>query len=216
MKSIELAAALILVLSVSSVAASGISYSISVHTDAPSYAAITTIHVSGQISPAPGPSTAVFVRIYNPSRVLATLDQAQVNGTTGLYSDSFVTGGSSAWVDGTYTVNATWGAYGPLIFATTSFTWASQVTVTTSTSSTSSSSSTTTSQTSSSSSTSSIASSSTTTSSSSTTSSSTTSSSGGGGGIPEFPYLTLGAAALSVLIVTSYLLVRRGITIPKK
>lgn len=192
--------------------ASAVTYSISVQTNSSTYLGAPTITVSGQVSPAPGPNTAVFVRVFNPNGVVATAGQVNVNGTTGLYSETFAAGGSTNWVNGNYVVNATWGAYGPVIFALANFAWSSSpiTTTTSTTSSTSSTTSSTSSSSSSSSSTSSTSSSSTsssTTSSAPTTSSSTTG--GGGGGIPEFPFQAVALGAITLIIAASYLVIRR-------
>jgi hypothetical protein len=200
-----------------------VTYSLTVGTDSGSYIGSSTIHITGQVSPAPGPNTGVAIRIFNPSKVLVTADEVHVNGTTGSYSDAIVAGGSSGWVAGNYVVNATWGAYGPVVFSTASFAWSvsgTTTTTTSTTSSTSSSSATSTTSTTSTSSTSSTKSSSTTSSSSSsptasitssatmpTTSASTSSSSGGG--IPEFPYQAITATILTVIVIASYLVARR-------
>jgi hypothetical protein len=227
MKGVASLGAILLVVALLAGAASALSYSMTVHTGTPSYSGAATIQVSGQVTPAPGPNTAVLIRVYNPDNSLVTADQATVNGTTGLFSDSFVAGGASLWIDGTYLINATWGAYGPAIFSTATFSWSSQsatITATStatstsaevttiSTTSSSLSSSTMSSTTISSVSTGTQSSSSSTVSTSSTpvTSSSTsTSTSGGGGGIPEFPYQTFAVAVLTLIVVASYMLVRR-------
>lgn len=222
MRAILLALFLAAVLGVSG-AASAVSYTVTVQTDSPSYVGSAAVLVTGQVSPAPGPSTAVFVRVFGPSGALATAAQAEVNGTTGAYSLSFVAGGSSAWIDGNYLVNATWGAYGPLVFATTTFSWSSTATTT----STTTTSSTTTTQTSSTSTATSLTTSHTTTSttstttssstthssssaslSSTTTTSSTSASSAHSGGIPVFPLQGVAAVAFVFVMAASYLLVR--------
>jgi len=207
-------------------AASATSYVITVQTGTSSYSSSANITVTGQVSPAPGPSTSVFVRVFNPSMVVATETVAPVNGTTGIYTCSFYAGGSPAWIDGVYTVNSTWGAYGPVIFGTTTFSWSSSAvtsTTTTSTSSSQPSSSTSTSitsttpttslTTSATSTTTSVSSTftSTSTQTSSSPTSSTTSintSTSTSGSVPEFPYQIIVAAVFSALIVGSYLLIR--------
>ena len=171
------------------------SYKVTVQTNSSSYVGGATVSVSGQVSPAPGPNTAVYIKVVSPSDALVTAMEASVNGTTGSYSASFVAGGSASWVDGSYVVNATWGAYGSPTFAVTDFGWSGAgTTSTTGTSSTASSTSSTNS-----------------TSTQGTSTSGSSSSSGGGGGIPEFPLQALAVATLTVLVVVSYLLVsRRG------
>ena len=191
------------------------SYSLTVQSDSPSYSGNSNITITGQVSPAPGPNTAVLVRVFNPNSVIATAAEVAVNGTTGLYSVSFVAGGSSAWVDGRYTVNATWGAYGTVIFKTAAFSWTSSpVTTTTSTTSTSAAS-TTTSVTSSTTPTSSVittsgvqTSSSHSTSSSSSSTSSTGTPTTSAASVPEFPYQVAVVAVFTALMAGSYLLIR--------
>ena len=187
-------------------AASAASYAITVHTDSSTYVGPVTITVSGQVTPAPGPNTAVFVRVFNPNSVVVTAGEVNVNGTTGLYSESFAAGGSSSWVNGNYVVNATWGAYGPVVFALANFAWSTSP-ITTTTSTTSSTSSTSTTSTSSTSSTSTTSPTSSSTSIAQSSSSSTTG--GGGGGIPEFPFQAVAVGAITVLIAVSYLAIRR-------
>ena len=174
------------------------SYTLTVSTDKPSYASGQAIQVSGKVSPAPGPNTAVFLEIINPHGVVVAPGEAQVGASTGSYNYTFVAGGTSSWVSGTYTVNATWGAYPPQVDAVATFQYAP--TVITTSSSTTTSTTSTTSSSASTSSTSVI-----TTSSSSATSAS---SSKGGGGIPEFPFQAALAGALAIAIVSAYLIVR--------
>lgn len=203
-----------LMLTASGVAVSA-TYSITAATDMPSYTSGQTIKVTGTVSPAPGPNTAVFVKVINPSGKVVVPGYAPVDGTTGAYEFDSVAGGSADWTSGTYTVNATWGAYPPTIFHTTTFAYSAGTTSTTSSTSTSSTSSSSSSSISTSSSSSStyIPPTSTTASSSSSstssTSSSTPSSSSGGSGIPEFPYQATFAGLLAAAVVTAYILARR-------
>jgi len=218
--------------------AGAVTYTITVKTDASSYTGAQTLTASGVVSPAPGPGTAVFLSIRNPSGDPVAVASAPVDGASGSYQHSFVLGGSSKWVTGTYTVNASWGysVSSPTISASAKFTYSPTGNATTSTTTTSSTSTTTstTSSTSSSSTasstTTSTTSTSTTTSQTSTTTPSTTSSttstasiptqtttsssssstttSTGGGGIPEFPLQLLAVAVFTFLLVTSYLFAR--------
>lgn len=171
------------------------SYSVNVKTDSGSYTGAQAVKVTGSVTPAPGTGTAALVRVLNPAGSAVVVGDAPVNGTSGAYEFDFVTGGTSAWTAGTYTVNVTWGAYPPTIHNATSFAY---VPTTTTTSSTTTSSSTVTTT----STTSTTSSSSTTTTSSSTSSSATSSSSstsGGGGG--EFPLLPVALAVVVVVVV---------------
>ena len=188
-------------------AAAQTTYTITVATDMPSYVTGQTIKVTGTVSPAPGPSTAVFVKVLNPAGKVVTVGDSPVGATTGAYNFTLVAGGTADWTTGTYKVNATWGAYPPTIFHTATFAYTASVTTTTTSTSTTNTSSSTTST--NSTSTTSTSSTTTTTSSSTTTS---TSSTGGGGGIPEFPYQATFAGVFAVLIAAAYLLARRFAT----
>jgi len=205
------------------------SYHVYVATDRGSYSNGQNIGISGWVHPlgsvvGPGPDTAVFLRVFNPTGTLVAVGDAPVNATTGDYSYSIVAGGTPSWVVGTYTVNATWGAYPPTVYGTTTFaftvaissTTTSSTTSTVETSSTTTATSSTTSFHSSSTSTSTSSTLSTTSSSSttstlvtSTTSSTTSSSTTSSGAIPEFPYQLLALVALTSVIAVSYLYVKR-------
>ena len=200
--------------------AAALSYSLTVQTNATSYVGESTVLITGQVTPAPGPNSSVSLRVYNPNMLLATAAVAPVNGTTGLYSSTFVTGGSSAWIEGTYSVNATWGAYGPVIFKITTFSWASSATSTstsaTSTTTVSTFSSATSTTSSTSNPTTSITSTTTITTSSLVTSSPTTSTSvstasssaTSSGTVPEFPFQIVVVVLFSALIAGSFLVMR--------
>jgi hypothetical protein len=99
-------------------------FSISVGTDASSYVGAHQVKVTGSVTPAPGPNTAVFVRVISPNKTIVVLGSAAVNATSGAFEFDFVAGGTTAWVTGIYTVNATWGAYPPTVSRFASFAWA--------------------------------------------------------------------------------------------
>ncbi|MDA4124421.1 MAG: hypothetical protein OK438_03100 [Thaumarchaeota archaeon] len=214
------AALLVLLVGVQAVGATS-AFKITVKMDLGTYSGTQTVKVTGSVratnGSGPGQNTAVFVKITNPQNSIVVATTAAPNKTSGAYEADVVTGGSSAWVAGTYKVSVTWGAYPPTITNSTTFSYALAVTTTTTTTTTSttSSSSSTTSTTSSStttssSSTSSVPPTTSTTSSSSTSTSSSSSSSSSGGGIPEFPIETpLIALAFSVLIAALYFYVRQ-------
>lgn len=198
-------------------------YSITVGTDASAYVGAHPVKVTSSVTPAPGPNTAVFVKVISPNRTLVDVGNVVVNATSGAFEFDFVAGGSTAWVTGTYKVNATWGAYPPTISTVATFTWAPTVVTTTTTTSTThptttsttTSSSTTSSSTSTSSSTTSSSSTAppttSTTSSSSTSTSSSTTTTPSAGEILEFPIESpLVALALSVMIAALYFYVRQG------
>jgi len=193
-------------------------YTITVKTDSASYTTGQLIKITGSVSPPPGPSTAVTVRIFNPSKPmqLVYVAEANVSASTGAFNSSLVAGGGPGWIAGTYTVNATWGAFPPVIFQTASFNYTVATTTTTTsttsstsaTSTTATASSTTTSQTTTST-TSSTSSTTTSVSTSSATSTTTTPSSTSTTPVPEFPYQLGFAGAFLVVIAAAYLLMRR-------
>lgn len=110
---------------------------ITVQTDASSYSGAQKLTASGAVSPAPGPGTAVFLKISNPAGTNVAVGQASVDGSTGSYQGTFVLGGTSAWTSGTYTLSATWGnsASTAPVNASVSFTYSPSVTTTTTTTS---------------------------------------------------------------------------------
>jgi hypothetical protein len=203
------------------------SYHVYVITDKSSYYSGQTIGISGGVHPlgstaGPGPDTAVFLRIFNPNGTLVAIGDAPVNATTGAFMYSVVAGGTPSWLSGMYTVNATWGAYPPAVYGTTTFaftvlvnsTTTSMTTLTTTTTTTSMTTTTASSTTSHHSpSTSTLTSSASTTTSSSTISVTTTVSSSSTASatssVPEFPYAIFAIIALTTIIVASYLVMRR-------
>jgi hypothetical protein len=192
-------------------------YTVSVQTDAASYSAAQTITTSGTVSPAPGPNTAVVVTIKNPAGTVVDIGDDPVNPSTGAYTQVTVAGGSSAWIAGTYSVNATWGGNSSTATMTTTFTYSPTVTSTTTSSTTTSTTSSSTSKTTSSSSTSTLTTSTppspppvtTTTSSSTSTStvSSSTSSSSATGGTTE----SSGLGSLTYVIVAVVVIIIVGL-----
>jgi len=118
-------------------AVSAVTYTITVQTDASSYSGAQTVRVSGTVSPAPGPGTAAFLKVLNPNNSPVAVGGPSVDGTSGAYQYSFVTGGSSNWIVGTYVINATWGSSGPVVFSTARFNYSPSVTTTTTSSQTS-------------------------------------------------------------------------------
>jgi len=114
--------------------ASATSYTISVGTNSPSYSGSEAILVTGFVSPAPGGGTSVVIDVSNPSGTLVHTDSVTVDGNTGSFSDGFVAGGAN-WINGAYTVEATWAPSisGTPIFATTTFTYATTASTSTAT-----------------------------------------------------------------------------------
>src|SRR2546427_13302951 len=81
---------------------------VSVVTDKPSYYASDTIMITGTITPAPQPNTtSAFVTVMNPNGKVVAPSPAQV-GNNGKFHYTFGAGGTSNWISGTYTVNASW------------------------------------------------------------------------------------------------------------
>lgn len=169
-------------------------YAMTLTTDSSSYFPGQAIHVSGTITPAPGPNTGAFVRVASSGGTVVLLGEADVGATSGKFTFNATAGGTPSWQSGTFTVNATWGAYGPLISCTRTFGYGTSVTPVTHC--TSAGSTTTTTSTTSSTSSSTTSTSSTTTSSTSTTA------------VPEFQDTTLPVILLAVLVVSALILAR--------
>src|SRR5439155_7061732 len=111
---------------------------ISVMTDKPSYYASDTIMITGTITPAPQPdTTSAFVTVMNPNGKVVEPSLAQVGNNVAFYY-TFRAGGTSNWISGTYTVNASWSGSVNMkpIWSTTTFTYAPVATSTTKTSTT--------------------------------------------------------------------------------
>jgi len=85
---------------------------VNVATNSGTYSTGSVIQVSGTVSPAPAASnTAVVVTTKGPAGAVDT-GTANVATGSGAYTYTFVAGGSTLWVTGTYTVNATYGGPG--------------------------------------------------------------------------------------------------------
>ena len=181
-------------------------YTLKVQTDQASYSASQTIKISGSVAPAPGPSTAVTLKLINPSGTVLGVWSAEVGATSGLYNFSLVAGGSAGWTAGTYKVNATWGAYPPQLYAQSIFAYSptAPTTTTTTASSTTTASTTTTTTTTTTTHT-------TTTTTTTTATTTTTTTTGGGGGIPELPFEAIYVSMLVLIVTTGYLLVRKSV-----
>jgi len=86
-----------------------------------SYKGTQSYTIAGTVSPAPGVADNVYITVKNPSG--ATVDAASVSVTpsTGAFTYSTATGGTSYWVTGTYTITATdsYGATGTTTFSYT-------------------------------------------------------------------------------------------------
>jgi len=99
---------------------------VTVQTNASSYSGTTGIQVSGTVSPAPSVSnTAVAITTTGPAGVV-DIGEANVATSTGQFQYTIVPG-STMWVTGTYTINATYGGPGGTGSATTKFSYTSAV-----------------------------------------------------------------------------------------
>lgn len=77
--------------------------------------------IAGTVSPAPGVADNVFVSVKNAGGSIVDAASVSADPTTGAFSYSTSTGGSTLWVTGTYTISATdsYGATGTTTFAYT-------------------------------------------------------------------------------------------------
>ena len=96
-------------------------YTLTVMTDRSAYTATQPITVSGTISPAPSFGSNVTVIVEAPGGVVVNAS-APVNTSTGGFSYTFSSGGSSYWVVGNYSVTVVW-QESPAVNATTTFTY---------------------------------------------------------------------------------------------
>jgi hypothetical protein len=92
----------------------------SIETDRSAYATGAVMIISGGVSPPPSGPSNVTVSITGPQGVVAVATNP-VSITNGSYSYHLVTGGSSEWVSGTYTVRGVWTAFGESETAMTNF-----------------------------------------------------------------------------------------------
>jgi hypothetical protein len=105
---------------------------VTVATNAQTYTGQATIEVSGTVTPPPtSAGTSVVITTTGPMGAV-DINPAPVAATTGTYSYVLVAG-SSDWVPGTYTVNATYGGPGGTGSGTTTFAYQGVVIGTTTT-----------------------------------------------------------------------------------
>jgi len=109
--------------STSSSAGSTAAFQLSVGVDRAAYTGNESMLVSGSVSPPPSAPLNATIIITGPVGVVATAT-SQVSSTNGSYSYRFVTGGTSGWVSGSYTVTAVCVAFGETETATATFTFA--------------------------------------------------------------------------------------------
>jgi len=103
-------------------AASAATSAMTLNPSATSYTGSATISYTGTISPAPTIASSVVVTTTGPSGAV-DIGTAAVATGTGTFTYTLVAGGNANWVQGTYTVNGTWGAQGNTATKTTTFTY---------------------------------------------------------------------------------------------
>jgi len=81
---------------------------VTVHTDTTSYSGAQSLTVFGTVSPTPTTTTYISITAKSPTGATVLSGVSAVSTSDGSYSQGFVTGGSSSWTSGTYTVNATY------------------------------------------------------------------------------------------------------------
>jgi hypothetical protein len=125
MKTIRTLTAVILaaVLVLGPAVAFGATLTMTLQTNQPTYAGQSTIIVSGTVTPAPTISTTAVVITTKGLSGAVDIGEATVATGTGAFTYTLVSGGSSAWTSGTYTINGTWGAQGNTATKTTTFTY---------------------------------------------------------------------------------------------
>jgi len=105
--------------------------SLTVQTDAPSYTGNQAITITGVVTPAPGPNTAVVVVVKGPNGAVVDVGSEPANATTGAYRHVTFPGGTGNWTTGAYKVNATWGGSGGAASQITTFNYVVPVAATT-------------------------------------------------------------------------------------
>ncbi|MGH2639188.1 MAG: hypothetical protein ACRDF4_07925 [Rhabdochlamydiaceae bacterium] len=121
---------------------------VTVQTDASSYPAGqagTHVMISGTVSPVPGQSGYQITLEVNTSQGQLAVYSVPVDGTSGAYSYTLVTGYAvNGWINGTYTIKAVYASSvnGPTYTASTTFQYGASATTSSTTTSTTSSVST--------------------------------------------------------------------------
>jgi large repetitive protein len=72
-----------------------------------------SISISGTVTPATA-TTLISIKIYNPSGVLTAINEPSVSQTTGAFSWNTTSGTSGNWVNGTYSVTASFSGATPV------------------------------------------------------------------------------------------------------
>jgi len=122
-------------------------YTMTLQTNAASYNGTEPIVITGLISPAPGPNTAVVITVTNPKVSVVDIGEAPVSSSTGSFNYTLVSGGNAAWISGTFSVNATWSGDGAIASRLVTFVYSRTTTSSTTSTSTSTRTSNTTSST---------------------------------------------------------------------
>ncbi|MDG6982739.1 MAG: hypothetical protein JRM74_04720 [Nitrososphaerota archaeon] len=81
-------------------------YTLTVGTNASVYCCSGSIAVNGTVTPNPGSGTSVDINVFNPGKTQVGAFSAPLN-SFGDYNFTFASGGAN-WIDGVYSVNATW------------------------------------------------------------------------------------------------------------
>jgi hypothetical protein len=81
------------------------------------------IQVSGTVTPAPTTANSAVILTTKGPMGQVDIGNAPVATGTGSFAYTFVTGGTSSWVTGTYTINGTWGQSGNTATATATFSY---------------------------------------------------------------------------------------------
>lgn len=101
-------------------------FELSIGVDRSAYTGNEPMLVNGSVSPPPNSPTNATLIVTSPVGVVATAT-SQVSTANGSYSYRFVTGGTSGWVSGTYSVTVVCVAFGETETATTTFTFTAPV-----------------------------------------------------------------------------------------
>jgi hypothetical protein len=83
---------------------------LTIKTASSSYSGTQTVSVTGQVTPPPTVPTSVVVTTKNPTGQVVDVGPGTVSMVDGTFAYNFVTGGTSAWAQGTYTVTGVWGS----------------------------------------------------------------------------------------------------------
>lgn len=94
-----------------------------------------TVTVTGMVIPNPGANQEVSISVTAPDGANVLTAVVPVSSATGAFNYTATAGGSSHWVNGTYTVNAIWGTVNQAYSNTTTFAYGTFSSTTTTSSS---------------------------------------------------------------------------------